>query len=130
MHDKYRAGQVWSYKTRTGEENSRIYIVKVDTDGELGSIFHIYVDGIAIKNPHLPNGGSQTSLPHSPVSAETLDASVVELIESDGKMPDISEGYGVWKEAYDKGEAGVFTIPVAKIVQYIEDIVNDKSTQR
>jgi hypothetical protein len=127
---KYSAGQVWGYQTRPGEQESRLYIVKTDRDKTLGTIYHIYVDGIAIKNPHMPGGGVQTCLPHSPVSAETLDASVTELLERHrGEMPDISEGYGVWKEGYDKGEAGVFTIPVAEIIAYIEDIVSGKKPQ-
>lgn len=38
--------------------------------------------------------------------------------------PDISEGYKSWRESFDKGEAGVFNIPASKIIQYIEDVVN------
>jgi len=39
-------------------------------------------------------------------------------------MPDISEGYGHWKAAFDAGEGGIFSIPVAQAVEYIEKAVN------
>ena len=124
---KYKVGQVWNYHTREGEDGSRLFIVRADSDEKLGVIYHIYVNGIRIKNPHSPSGG-QDNLPHSPVSEKTLDDSVTSLItEHADKLPDISEGYAVWRKAFDNNQGGVFTIPVKQIVQYIEDIVNGKS---
>lgn len=124
---KYKIGQVWSYNTREGEEESRIFIVRADPDEKLGTIYHIYVDGLHIKNPHSASG-SQDYLPHSPVSEKTLDNSVTSLvIENTSDLPDVSEGYKTWKEAFDKGQGGIFTIPVSQIVQYIEDIVTGKA---
>lgn len=41
-------------------------------------------------------------------------------------LPDISEGYTAWKKDFDADKAGVFDIPVKKIVQYVEDIINQK----
>lgn len=126
---KYKAGQVWSYQARQGEEGSHLYIVRVDPDEKLGVIYHIYVDGIRIKNPHSPSG-NQDHLPHSPVTKKTLDDSVTSLVTDHADtLPDISEGYAAWREAFDNNQGGVFTIPVKQIVQYIEDIVNGKSDQ-
>ncbi len=124
--NKYREGQIWAYKTRLGESDSKIYIIKIDNDPTLRNIYHVYIDKIAIKNPHLA-GGVQNVLPHSPVSQKTLDESVTKLIKDNAlSLPDISEGYKIWKEAFDKGQAGVFTISVDKIIQNIEDSVNGK----
>ena len=124
---KYKIGQVWNYNTREGEEGSRIFIVRADPDEKLGTIYHIYVDGLRIKNPHSASG-SQDHLPHSPVSEKTLDDSVTSLaIENALDLPDVSEGYKTWKEAFDNGQGGIFTIPVSQIVQYIEDIVTGKA---
>ncbi len=126
---KYHAGQVWDYRTREGEEASRIFIVRADPDEALGTIYHIYVDGLDIQNPHT-EAGVQDHLPHSPVSEKTLDDSVTTLaLEQSEDLPDISEGYEVWKEAFDKGEGGIFTIPVQQIIQFIEDIVTGKANQ-
>lgn len=126
---RYKQGQVWTYQTRQGEDQSRLYIVRIDPNTKLGPIYHIYVDNLSLKNPHI-QGGIQNDLPHSPVSAATLDASVIKLVETRASnMPDISEGYNNWREAFDQGKGGVFSIPVNKIIQYIEDIVNGKINQ-
>ena len=123
---KYKIGQVWNYKTRDNEEGSRIFIVRADPNEKLGTIYHIYIDGLKVKNPHI-DSGIQDDLPHSPVSEKTLDESVTTLaIENSTDLPDVSEGYQTWKEAFDKGEGGVFTIPANQIIQYIEDIVTGK----
>ena len=119
----YKPGQVWKYKTRAGEEGSLIYVVKVDAEKGHGSIYHIYVDGLRIRNPHL-SGGIQSELPHAPVDKSTLDASVTELVRDKKQIPDISGGYATWREAFDAGEAGVFNIPVAKIIDYIEQAIS------
>lgn len=120
---KYKIGQVWNYSTREGEKGSRIFIVRADPDEKLGTIYHIYIDGLKIRNPNI-DSGVQDHLPHSPVSKKTLDESVTTLaIESTPDLPDVSEGYQTWKKAFDKGEGGIFTIPASKIIQFIEDIV-------
>ena len=125
QNQKYSVGQVWSYRTRPDESESKLYIVRVTESDKLGPIYNIFLDGLSLKNPHIE--GDQDVLPHAPVSAETLDASVTALVETrHSDLPDISEGYQTWKEAFDAGNAGVFTIPVSNIVQYIEDIVNGK----
>ncbi|WP_340117755.1 hypothetical protein [Pelagibius sp. 7325] len=116
----YQAGQIWSYRTRPGEEASRLYIVRIDRELSTRPIFHIYLDGLALKNA-LMEGGVQKTLPYAAVSQETLDASVVELLASDAPMPNIGEGYSEWRLAFGRGQTGVFTLPVKDVVQYIED---------
>ncbi len=116
----YQAGQIWRYQTRPGEEASRLYIVRVDRGLAEQPIFHIYLDGLQLKNA-LMEGGVQKNLPHAPVSQGSLDDSVVELLQADAPMPNIAEGYALWRLAFGRGEAGVFTMPVKDAVQYIED---------
>jgi hypothetical protein len=119
----YRQGQVWKYKTRKGEENSLLYIVRIDSVEDFGSIYHIYLDGLRIRNIHL-EGGYQSILQHSPVDKATLDASVTELVSDCGDIPDISASYAAWREPFDAGEAGVFNIPVDMIIECIEQAAN------
>ena len=122
----YAVGQVWSYQSRDHELDSKLYISQVDEEMPIGPVYHIYLDGLSIQNPHTADG-VQTTFPHAPVSAETLDASVTELLQTrETDLPDVSEGYQMWRDAFDKGEAGVFTISVREIVQFIEDAVNGK----
>ena len=123
LAETYSVGQVWSYKTRPGEETSRVIIVKIEPHSKLENIYHLYVEGVKIRNPHI-EGGLQTSLPHVPVAKQTLDASLVKMAEKRSRLPDISVGYQAWKQAFDSGQGGVFTIPLSEIVQYVEEIVS------
>jgi len=117
---EFREGQIWRYDTRPGEENSRLFIARIDRGLGNQSIYHIYLDGLRLKNPLFP-GGVQDHLPHAAVARQALAASVTELLESNAKMPDISEGYAEWLLAFEKGQTGVFTIPAKEIVQVFED---------
>ena len=119
---EYEEGQVWRYETREGEVDSRLYIVRTDELPTGDLIYHVAVDGVAIRNPQIA-GGVQTDLPHAPVGRETLDASVTELEREGAEMPDISEGYTAWREAFDAGEGGFFTVSVAEILDFIEQAV-------
>lgn len=119
----FSEGQVWSYKTRKGEENSRVLINQVEENQKLGKIFHISVSGVKVKNPRIA-GGISTDLPHFPVSAETLKKSLTKLEGKRQPNPDYYEGYQTWKSAFDKGEAGIFTIDVADIVGVVETAIN------
>ena len=119
----FQEGQIWSYQTRPGEESSRIFIVRIDRGLSSRPIFHIYVDGLKLKNP-LIKGGIQDHLPYEPVSQESLEASVTRLLQSDAGMPDISEGYTAWLLAFENRQTGVFTMPVKDIVQHIENAFN------
>lgn len=121
----YSEGQVWSYKTRLGEENSTLLIDKIETNAKLGRIFHISIDGVRIKNRHIA-GGISTQLPHFPVSEETLKQSLTKLIGHRAPHPDYVEGYMTWKAAFDAGKAGVFTIPVSEIIGVVEETINKK----
>jgi hypothetical protein len=121
-------GQVWSYDTRAADRDSTFQINKVETHETLGRIFHISVDQVRVRNPHI-EGGISSELPHFPVSEETLKKSAVKLVR-DGVEPNSNylDGYGVWKEAFDRGEAGVFTISIAEIVDLIESSINQSQS--
>lgn len=115
----YEVGQVWRYKTRPGEEGSRLHIARIDEEPGGVVVYHLFVDGLSLKNTHLA-GGVQAELPHSPVGRETLDASVTELERVDADPPDVSEGYAEWRRAFDAGQGGYFTMPVADILDTLE----------
>ena len=122
---EYSEGQVWSYKTRSGEEKSTVLINKIESHEKLGKIFHISVDGVKVKNPHIA-GGFSTELPHFPVSEETLKKSLTKLIGKRSPNPEYLEGYKTWKAAFDAGEAGIFTVSISEIVGFIEETINKK----
>lgn len=120
---EYSEGQVWSYKTRAGEEKSTVLINKIETNEKLGKIYHISLNEVKVKNPHIA-GGFSNDLPHFPVSEETMKKSLIKLVGKSAPNPGYLEGYNTWKVAFDAGEAGIFTISVSEIVGFIEDTIN------
>lgn len=122
MAIRFEAGQVWRVLGRRQDGDAHVAVLAVIDDEELGQICSIAMTGIHIRNAFL-EGGIQTQLPHAPVTAEVLRGAVTELIESDGPTADdpaFAEAYWEWREPYDAGEAGVFTIPLTEILDVIE----------
>ncbi|MFC5270775.1 hypothetical protein [Adhaeribacter terreus] len=119
---KYKEGQIWAYKTRSNEKESFLTILKVEKEAE-GIIIHIAVDSAKIKNPNLKVGYS-SSIGHLPFSKEALNKSVTMLISNKNELPNYLDGYQEWRQAYNKGEAGVFSITVAEAVAYVEETMN------
>ena len=120
-NNQYRVGQEWNYKTRPTEKSSTLTILKIEEYPETGKVIHISVSGLKMKNPASPTGYAE-NLSHLPISEEALDKSVTTLKNETGKKPDSLEmdGYSYWKRAFDKGDAGIFTIPVSEIVGKME----------
>lgn len=118
--DQYSVGQQWNYKTRPTEKSSTLTILKIEEYPETGKVIHISISGLKIKNPASPTGFAEY-FSHIPISEEALDKSVTTLKSETGKKPDSLEmdGYSYWKE-FDKGDAGIFTIPVSEIVSTME----------
>jgi len=114
----YQVGQEWHYHTRSGEENSTLKIVKTEQD-EGGVIVHIYVSGI-----HLVSPGSSVGfvdyISHLPLAEEALIGSITRLKNDRCEMPDYEFGYVRWKTAYEENKAGVFSLPLKEILQYLE----------
>lgn len=108
---RYALGQVWAYKTRAGDEGSVLKIQQIEQDLKLGPIYHISIIRFHLSSPQM-----RPEIPHSPVSAETLDASVTHLVKSDVRFPDATPGIEQWRNA----KGGIFTIPVAEIVGIID----------
>jgi hypothetical protein len=118
---KYEPGQVWSYKTRPGEESSRLTILEVETHAKAGTLVHVRVSDVKIKKAD----GILDVIEHLPCAEEALDQSDVELVAEDAELPDFSEGYKLWKEAFDKGQAGAFAVPIAKSIEVMEQILTE-----
>jgi hypothetical protein len=121
----FEAGQVWAYQTRPGEEDSTLLIDKVEDDPKLGRIYHISVSRIQIK------GSAATftnELPHIPVSLQTLTASCTHLIGHSDPNPDYLPGYRLWRQAFEAGRAGKYSITIAEILDLTEKMVQQPRT--
>ena len=117
-HPKFSAGQVWSYRTRPGEEKSRLTVLRIDKKEPQGFIVHIRLDDVSMKNPSAPNGIART-IGHLPFALASIDASVITL-ERTGAVPDFGDGYRMWRDAFDQNKAGVWTTSVADAVNAME----------
>lgn len=123
MITQFAEGQRWTYATRPGESRSRITIVRLDDDSEFGNIVHIYISDVSIPNPDAPEGKT-TYIAHLPYAEETLEQCVVELEGESVDLPEFQDGYRLWRDAFEKGEAGVFTIPVEQAINFVQDSVS------
>lgn len=117
---KYAPGQVWTYKTRKGEEDSRLTVCQVDVDDELGTIIHVFISNVAIKCDDAPDGLVK-NIHHSPYSEAAIDESVLELEAEDVELPDFRDGYRQWREVFEKEEAGIFSLVVSDGVDVMEE---------
>jgi hypothetical protein len=110
---KYKPGQVWSYKTRHGEESSTLTVLRVEATKEK-RIVHIRVDKIRLKNCR--GGNEPETFEHMPFSREALEESVIANLRT-VRVPDFHDGYSEWRSGWDAGKAGIYTISVSAAIE-------------
>src|SRR4051794_6583403 len=97
---EYVAGQLWSYKTLPGDEKSSVLINLVESAPDKSAIYHV-----SVLNVHISayKGGPrrETVLPHFPVSKETLDKSLLEVVGKRSPYESYRAGYKIWRSAFD-----------------------------
>lgn len=119
----FNPGQVWKYKTRVNEQESTLLILKVEEDGRAKSIIHISISGINIKDTKAGRSIADR-IDHIPISQQALANSVIILQRSHSELPDFSEDYAYWKQAYINGKGGVWSIGVDDIIDCTEKTMN------
>jgi hypothetical protein len=117
---RFRVGQVWRYQTRPGEEASRAIVGRIERIAGIGTVVHVKLTGLQLRGPQ----GVATIIFHAPVAEEQISASVTELTDERGDLQGFADGHAMWLSAYRKGEAGVFTLPLAGIVDAMEQALN------
>lgn len=117
---KYRAGQVWTFKAPASQPHARLTVLRVDNGDKLGTIVHIALSGVSYGNGH-------TRIQHLPFAESAMDRSVTALEQESGPVPDFTEGYQLWREAFDAGQGGVFTITVAEAFEAVTDIAQNQN---
>jgi hypothetical protein len=112
-------GQVWTFSD-AATADARIIIGDVETiwdDKETA----VSVSVVRLQKVRLPNGElGGDEIFHLPFAKDELTKHLIK--KSDEKLTapeDYVEGYGVWKAAIDAGEAGVFTIPPAEVIDIV-----------
>ena len=81
---------------------------------------HLIVN-IALTNLRIDH--NQNSIHHLPISRLALEKSVIEIDSGSPEIPaDLdSFGYLHWLEEFEAGRAGAWEMPIAEIVQSVED---------
>jgi len=120
---RFEAGQVWRFRARPHEVNSRVTVGKIETIPKIGTIVHVKLSGLRLKNPHAP-GGVAPEVLHIPTTEQALSASVDELIGEAADLEGFADGYSAWLSAYQSEQAGVFTLGLAEIVEHMEHALN------
>jgi ribosomal protein S1 len=120
--EKFKTGQIWKYINRAGEDGSVLTILKIEKYDTGDTILHIRVDGVKIYSPQSATGYS-SFIGHLPFSEKSISASVTELAGQNNNLPDFSEGYNQWKEAWDNGKAGYWTIDLKDAIDGIDRIM-------
>ncbi len=119
-NSRFQVGQVWAYQTRLTDPKSTLQILKVERLHGTTIAVHIQVNGLNTKFAPDKKDGSTAS--HLPFSEEAIETSVTDLLAAKQLLPeDYKEGYEMWREAFLNGKAGVFTAPVARVVNMIEE---------
>jgi hypothetical protein len=122
--EEFKAGQIWNYKTRAGEENSKLTILKVETYEAQGVVIHVALNGLRIKNSH-DAGKLMEEAGHIPFSKEAILNSITNLDSEGNALPDFMEGYLQWKEAFDAKKGGVFSVNVSEAVKFLEEAMSN-----
>jgi hypothetical protein len=123
---EFEVGQLWSYHTRPGEENSLVLINFIESVPKLGTVYHISV--LRVQLPNMNDGSRfETDLPHFPVLKEALDKSVVTHVGDREPNEAYRRGYDTWRAAFDAGRAGAFTVSIAEVVSIVEETVKKNS---
>lgn len=117
--EKFKAGQVWKYVNRDGEDSSTLTVLKIEKYDKGDTIIHIRVDGIKIYNSQTTSGYSNF-IAHLPISEKAIKKSVTRLIRTTNSLPAFTEGYNQWKEAWDKGKGGYWTLGLKEVIENID----------
>jgi len=107
---KFRPGQVWLYKNRASEQKSFLTILRVESLPKVGTIVHIRVDKIRLRN--CTGGPEPDNFQHMPFTRDAIERSVTRLQKEGSDIPDYQAGYDEWRGAC----GGVYTITVAEAV--------------
>lgn len=117
---RFRPGQVWRYRTRPGEERSRLIVCRTDSGPQFGTFVHVQVEGVELRNP--VGSKLSTTVDHVPLAREALDPSVTEIQRTDGTCKNFGVAYEKWRREFlsPRGRAGVFTASVAETIELLD----------
>ena len=116
---KLKEGQIWKYKTRPGEENSTITILKIERiTGENGrpvTIVFVQINGLKIRDIYRPDVQVDHIQPY-PFQMKTLFNSLTQLVSENNKIPDFEATYNKWRG----GKGAYLVVNIIKVINDFE----------
>lgn len=125
---EFRPGQVWRYRTRPNEEDSRLVVCRVEQSTDGRPIVHVRIEGVAITAPGSEEVTREIEM--LPFDAEALEDSVVELESTRDSVPDIGETWALWRETFGGSSRAVFAITVAEAIDHVESVIARENPNR
>ena len=116
---RYRTGQRWQYKTRPGEEGSRITILRVENVPDLGELVFIAIDGLRVADATAP-GGTRATVSFAAFAEAAMEESTLSL-EATADTPEHQALYSGWRRAFEDGKAAAFTRTVAEAIDSLQE---------
>jgi hypothetical protein len=110
----FSVGQVCVYQDAI-VPTSRIIIGRIDPGLKAGE----QIISVTLTDIPLPDPKTGQMIPdevvHIPIDAKALLSSVISCSGKSVVSPEFEAGYKTWKAAFDKNEAGIFTVSVGKL---------------
>lgn len=128
MITEVKEGELWKYDSREGEEESYVVIRKIEEDDRLGCIIHVSIKNVSLKSKNTELGVLD-SIGHSPFSDKALLPCLIEKLDGIDSDDGWEEGYGMWKEGFDAGKAGIYSISIKDSVERMESILAQQEAQ-
>ncbi len=114
----FASGQIWTYKDAV-PATSRVIIGRIDIFPGDRTVISVSITDAPIPTTTEP----LQTISHLPFDEGALRQSVEKQVGVAMVPSEFAEGYQLWREEYDRGDAGTFTIPVAEAVEYIKQAV-------
>ena len=105
----FQPGQIWKYRTREEEENSKVTIIEIDE-----TALHIYVDELNVTTPK----GQRIKEVYIPIAPSALVKSVTELAQE--QAPNYQARRKEWLESHDTRGQGFFTMELSQFLTALE----------
>lgn len=101
---RYLPGQLWKILLKNEDARTLLLVLKSEElDGQ--NIVHV---GFV--------GGSEDLPEHMPFSEDAVNRSVLALEGELPALPSFQDGYKRWRDAYDAGDAGIYSLTVQEVL--------------
>lgn len=100
-----------------------VIIGRIDDDTRAGSVVSVSIADITPPALH----GYLNRLLHLPFEREAFELSALDAI-GDRPLPQgFADAYEQWRQPFDRGEAGIFTLPVEEVLPVLLEALSQRS---